>query len=104
VIVKLALGKDGKPVIHPLFASLGEAWESMAAQYSDEQKALLLAFLQQSNALAQEEIARLRDNAISEEGVFSVPLDDFNKTQLIFYCEGVHLNLHTAPLEDALYQ
>src|SRR5215475_1764705 len=45
VIVRLATGSDGSP----LFASLGKAWEEMAAQYDDEQKAFLLAFLQRSN-------------------------------------------------------
>src|SRR5215510_8012039 len=42
VIVRLAPGSDGKQDISLLFASLGKAWEEMAAQYDDEQKAFLL--------------------------------------------------------------
>src|SRR5262245_56055201 len=33
VIVRLATGSGGKREIGPLFASLGKAWEEMAAQY-----------------------------------------------------------------------
>src|SRR5215467_4327059 len=61
VIVRLAAGSDGKQEISPLFASLGKAWEEMAAQYDDEQKTVLLEFLQRSNTLARDEIIRLRE-------------------------------------------
>src|SRR5215475_6373234 len=54
VIVKLATSSEGKRESDPLFASLGTAWEEMAAQYDDEQKAFLLEFLQRSNTLARE--------------------------------------------------
>src|SRR6266536_6052904 len=46
VIVRLTTGSDGKQEFSPLFASLAKAWEEMAAQYDDEQKAFLLEFLQ----------------------------------------------------------
>src|SRR5215470_15492315 len=76
VIVKLATGSDGKQEVNPLFSSLGKAWEEVAAQYDDEQKSFLLEFLQRTNTLAREEIARLRDAAVGDEGIFSVPLVD----------------------------
>jgi DNA-binding MarR family transcriptional regulator len=104
VIVKLATGSDGKQEINPLFASLGKAWEEMAAQYDDEQKAFLLEFLQRSNTLAREEIARLREVSAGDEGLFSAPMVDVESASLIFYSEGVQLKLRAADLEGALYQ
>ena len=83
VIVRLAKGADGGQEMDPLFASLGKAWEEMAAQYDDEQKAFLLEFLQRSNALAREEIARLREVPADDEGVFSAPLGDLERARLV---------------------
>src|SRR5712671_2995669 len=61
VIVRLARGKDDMHEVSSIFASRGHAWEEMAAHYDDEQRAFLLEFLQRSNALARQEIARLRE-------------------------------------------
>lgn len=102
VIVKLATGADGKQTINPLFASLGKAWEDMAAQYDDEQQAFLLEFLQRSNALAREEIARLRDVPAEDAGIFSAPLGDLENARLVF--EGIQLNLRVGDLGSELYQ
>jgi DNA-binding MarR family transcriptional regulator len=100
VIVKLAT--DGTP----LFASLGKAWEEMTAQYTDEQKAFLLEFLQRSNALAKEEIARLRETSAGDEGVFSAPLADLESARLVFSSnvDGYQLRLRAGDLAGALYQ
>lgn len=104
VIVRLAAGSDGKQEINPLFASLGNAWEEMAAQYDDEQKAFLLEFLQRSNTLAREEIERLRETAAGDAGIFSAPLVDLQSARLVFHSEGVRLNMRVGDLAGALYQ
>jgi hypothetical protein len=103
VIVRLATDSDGKPEIDPLFASLGKAWEEMTAQYDDEQKAFLLEFLQRGNALAREEITRLREGSVDSEGVFSAPLGDLQSARLVF-SEAFQLNLRADDLAGALYQ
>ena len=104
VIVRLAKGADGRQKIDPLFASLGKAWEEMAAQYDDEQKAFLLEFLQRSNALARDEIARLREASADDEGIFSAPLGDLESARLVFHSEGIRLRLVARDLAGALYQ
>jgi len=104
VIVRLTTGSDGKQELSPLFASLGKAWEEMAAQYDDEQKAFLLEFLQRSNTLAKEEIARLREASVGDEGIFSAPLVDLESARLVFHSEGVRLTLRAGDLAGALYR
>src|SRR5579859_6306318 len=104
VIVKLATGSDGKQETGPLFASLGKAWEEMAANYDDEQTAFLLEFLQRSNALAREEIARLREVSADNGGIFSAPLADLQSARLVFSSEAFRLNLRAGDLKEGLYQ
>ena len=104
VIVRLAKGEDGGQEIGLLFASLGKAWEELAAQYDDEQRAFLLEFLQRSNALAREEITRLREASVDDAGIFSAPLVDFERAQFVISSEGVRLNLRAGELAGALYQ
>jgi len=104
VIVRLATGADGKQEISPLFASLGKAWEELADNYDDEHKAFLLEFLQRSNALARDEIARLREVSADDEGIFSAPLSDLESARLVFPSEGVRLSLRVGDLAGALYQ
>jgi DNA-binding MarR family transcriptional regulator len=104
VIVRLVPGPDGKQAITPLFASLGKAWEEMAAHYDDEQKGLLLEFLQRSNMLAREEIARLRGASVGDEGSFSAPLVELESARLVVHCEGVRLSLRAGELAGALYR
>jgi DNA-binding MarR family transcriptional regulator len=100
VIVKLATGSNGTP----LFASLGKAWEEMTAQYTDEQKAFLLAFLQRSNTLARQEIARLRETSVGDAGILSAPLVDLQSARLVLQAGGVQLRLRAGDLAGALYQ
>jgi len=104
VIVRLTTGSDGKQELSPLFASLGKAWEEMAAQYDDEQKAFLLEFLQRSNALAREEITRLRESPVGNEEIFSAPLGNLERAQLVFPSEASRLSLRAGDLAGALYQ
>jgi DNA-binding MarR family transcriptional regulator len=104
VIVRLTTGSDGKQELSPLFASLGKAWEEMAAQYDDEQKAFLLEFLQRSNALAREEVTRLRESPVGTEEIFSAPLGNLERAQLIFPSAASRLSLRAGDLAGALYQ
>ena len=104
VIVRLAKGADGGQEMGPLFASLGKAWEELADTYDDEHKAFLLAFLQRSNALAREEIVRLREASVGNEGIFSAPLVDLESARLVFHAENVRLSLRAGDLADALYR
>ena len=104
VIVRLAKGADGGQEMGPLFASLGKAWEELADNYDDEHKAFLLEFLQRSNALARDEIARLREAPVDDEGIFSAPLGDLESARLVFPSEGVRLSLRAGDLAGALYQ
>jgi DNA-binding MarR family transcriptional regulator len=104
VIVKRASGSDSRHEIGPLFASLGKAWEEMAAHYDDEQRAFLLEFLERSNALARQEIARLREASAGNEGMFSAPLADLESARLVFPSGAFRLNLRAGDGKDALYQ
>lgn len=104
VIVRLVSGSDGKQEINALFASLGKAWEELAAHYDDAQKAFLLEFLQRSNALARDEITRLREASVGYEGIFSAPLVDRESARLVFHAEGVRLSVRAGDLAGALYQ
>jgi DNA-binding MarR family transcriptional regulator len=104
VIVRLAEGADGGQKMGSLFASLGKEWEEMAAQYDDEQKAFLLEFLQRSNALARDEIARLREASVGDEGIFSAPLGNLERAQLVVSSDTYGLNLRAGDIKGALYQ
>ena len=104
VIVRLVTGSDGRQEMGPLFASLGKAWEEMAANYDDEHKAFLLEFLQRSNALGREEIVRLREASADNEGVFSAPLAGLESARLVFPSEAFRLSLRADNVKDVLYQ
>jgi predicted transcriptional regulator len=104
VIVRLVTDPDGNKENNPLFASLGKAWEEMAAHYDDEQKGLVLEFLQRSNTLAKEEIARLREASAGDEGIFSAPLADLEGARLVVHAEAVQLSLRAGDLAGALYR
>lgn len=104
VIVRLAKGADGVQEREPLFASLGNAWAVLADSYDEEHKAFLLEFLQRSNALAKEEIARLREASMGNGGIFSAPLGGLERAVLVFPSEASRLSLRAGDLAGALYQ
>jgi DNA-binding MarR family transcriptional regulator len=83
VIVQLVPNEEALRKMGPVFDSIGEGWDGIAAQYSDEQIAFLVEFLKRSNAMSKEEIARLRE---APEGVgsdFSAPLGDVERGHLV---------------------
>jgi DNA-binding MarR family transcriptional regulator len=104
VIVKLAKGTDGGQKMGLLFASLGKAWEELADNYDNEHKAFLLEFLQRSNALAMEEIVRLREVSSGNDGILSAPLAGLERAQLIVSSDTFGLNLRAGDITNALYQ
>lgn len=104
VIVRLVPDKDTMREINAVFASIGKAWEEIASHYDDEQIATILEFLTQSNALAQQEIIRLREAPSSEEGIFSAPLGDVTSGRLIFPTGAIQLALSAGVGMDELYR
>lgn len=104
VIVKLATESEGRHESGSLFASLGKAWEDLAACYNDEQRAVLLEFLQRSNARARQEIAWLREGEARSEGLFSAPLAGLERARLVFPTGVFRLTLHTDDGKGMLYQ
>jgi DNA-binding MarR family transcriptional regulator len=84
VIVRLAPGKEGMGEIHALFAGAGQAWEQLAAIYDDAQLALIVAFLERANALARDNITRLREAPVDEDDVVSAPLGALTQARLVY--------------------
>ena len=104
VIVRLERDKDEMHEVSSIFASRGHAWDELASHYDDEQRAFLLEFLKQSNALTRQEIARLREVSAGEEGMFSAPLADLESARLVFPSGAFRLTLRTGDGKGALYQ
>ncbi len=104
VIVKLERDQDEMHEVSSLFASRGHAWEELASHYDDEQRAFLLEFLERSNALARQEIARLREASAGKEGMFSAPLADLESARLVFPSGAFRLTLRTTEGMAELYQ
>lgn len=102
VIVKLVRDKDTMRQIDSIFDSIGQAWEDVAADYSDEQIAFLVDFLKRSNALSQQEIVQLRAAPSSEKGDFSAPLGDLTSGR--FVATGIaELTVRAGAEIEALY-
>jgi DNA-binding MarR family transcriptional regulator len=91
--------------IGPLVASIGEAWAQMAADYDEEQLALLLDFVRRANAVSREELYRLREAPTAGEGFFA-PLGDQHSGRLLYTSHSAwvsRLVLH-AGARDELYR
>src|SRR5258707_4823819 len=104
VIVKLERDQDEMHEVSSLFASRGHAWEELASHYDDYQRAFLLPLLERSNALARQEIARLREASAGKEGMFSAPLADLESARLVFPSGAFRLTLRTTEGMAELYQ
>ena len=103
VIVHLARDKSVKE-IGSIFASLEREWNEMVSHYNDEQIALLLEFLRNSNAVTRNEIIRLRETPSGSEGIYSAPLGKLSSAQLVFPSGTFRLALHAGDIEGSLYQ
>lgn len=104
VIVRLTKRAADGQEMGSLFASLGKAWEELADNYNDEQKAFLLEFLQRSNMLATDEIVRLREVSADNEGVLSAPLVGLERAQLVVSSDTFGLSLRAGEIIGSLYQ
>jgi len=104
VIVRLTKRAADGQEMGSLFASLGKAWEELADNYNDEQKAFLLEFLQRSNMLATDEIVRLREVSADNEGVLSAPLAGLERAQLVVSSDTFGLSLRAGEITGSLYQ
>lgn len=103
VIVRLARDKDEMPKMGPIFASLGNAWEELAANYDDEQIAFLLSFLTRLNAMTRKECIRLQEAPSSEGKIFSAPLADLSRGRLVV-SSCARLTLRASEGMTELYQ
>jgi DNA-binding MarR family transcriptional regulator len=104
VIVQLVPEKESVEGSGPGFDSMGKAWDDLAERYDDEQLALLVAFLQRSNAISREEILRLREAPAGEGGINSAPLGEVESGQLVFPTGAVRLTLRADAERTTLYQ
>jgi DNA-binding MarR family transcriptional regulator len=104
VIVQLAPDKENAETSGPGLDCMGKAWDDLAERYDDEQLALLVAFLQRSNAISREEILRLREAPAGEGGIYSAPLGEVESGQLVFPTGAVRLVLRADAEKTALYQ
>ena len=83
VIVRLVPNEDALRKMGPFFDSIGGSWDELVSQYTDEQVAFLVEFLQRSNAMSREEIARLRAVPAGAASDFSAPLGDLERGRLV---------------------
>lgn len=104
VIVQLITDKDETQGSGSIFASLGQAWEEMASRYDDQQLALLVEFLQRSNAISRQEVFRLREAPEVDGGIQSAPLGDLESAQLVVASAVSRLTVRAGTGMDALYQ
>jgi hypothetical protein len=104
VIVQLASNKNETQKIGPIFDSIAKAWNEMASGYNDEQIAFLLEFLKHSNAVSRQEIIQLREAPAGGEGIFSAPLGELERGQLVVSSGLSRLTLRAGEAMTALYQ
>ena len=105
IIVRLAGGKGNLQALRLILDSVGEAWGETAERYDEEQTALLLSFLTHSNTLSRQKLARLQQEAPSdEEEVFSAPLEDRERGRLVLSCGISRLSLRADGRMPRLYQ
>jgi DNA-binding MarR family transcriptional regulator len=104
VIVQLERGKDGMREVGSIFASMGKAWDELAAHYTDEQVAFLLDFLKRSNALSRSEIVRLREAPEEVAGIHSAPLAGLESGRLVVTSGATRLTLRADEAMTELYQ
>lgn len=104
VIVHLETSKDKTHDISPVIASIGKVWDEQALHYNDEQLAFLLEFLKRSNALARQEIARLREAPSGEGEVSSAPLGNLERARLVVSSGVYRFTVRAGDTMGALYQ
>lgn len=105
VIVRLARYTDDTHKIRSILSSVGTAWNEVVARYDEEQIAFLLEFLTHSNTLSRQKLVQLQQEVSPDEGeVFSAPLEDQKRGQLVVSCGIARLSLHADDRMTKLYQ
>lgn len=104
IIVRLVPEQEKLRELGALFADLAGAWTDSAAQYDEGQLAMLLAFLTDGNALARQELARLRAAPQEGEGVYSAPLGELTSARLVVPAGILRLTLRAEGDRAALYR
>ena len=104
VIVHLAPDEEALRTIGPIFESLGQRWDQIAADYDDAQLAMLAEFLRRNNALTRAEIAQLKEQPGDTRGDFSAPLDDPGVMWRISFAGLSRLNLRAVAEMPDLYR
>lgn len=103
VIVRLEKGKDEMHKVHSILDSLEKTWDEVVSRYDEEQLAFLLEFLQHSNASSRKELVRLQEVPPDEGKIFSAPLEDLSRGQLVV-SSCARLTLRTSEGMVDLYQ
>ena len=104
VIVQLVPGQEDGESSGSSVDSIGTAWGDLAARYDDGQLALLVDFLKHGNAIAREEILRLRESPAGEGGITSAPLGEVESGRMVFPTGAFRLVLRADAEKTALYQ
>lgn len=106
VIVRLAAGEGALPGLGPIFDASERAWGGLLARYDDAQLALILAFIEQGNALGREEIARLAGPPAGDAGGgdFSAPLGELGSGRLVCFSGASQLTLRAGTAASELYR
>ncbi len=103
-IIHLAPSEDAANKIAPIFEAVVKQWTQLAADYDDEGLAIVLDFLKRGNAMAREEIARLRETPAQSDKDFSALLGDVTTGRLIFPYGTAQLTLRADAGMADLYQ
>lgn len=103
VIVRLAADGAAREVGAAL-ADGARAWEALAAGYDDDQLALIVAFLERANALAEAEAVRLREGPTKDAGDAVAPLGDLGSGRLVLASGAVRLVLRADAAPGELYR
>ena len=105
VIVRLARDTDDTRKIRSILSSVGTAWNGVVSLYDEEQIAFLLEFLTRSNRLSRQKLVQLQQEVSPDEGeVFSAPIEDQERGQLVVSCGIAQLSLHADDRMAKLYQ
>lgn len=100
--VIVALASEGRPLknLVPVFDALRAGWQELATKYSDDQLALVVEFLRQSNAMSRLEIDRVRSAAQD----FTAPVGGLKRATLEINADSADVLVQAGAPERTLYQ
>jgi DNA-binding MarR family transcriptional regulator len=104
VIVQLIPDKDKMHEVSSIFDSIEKSWNEIVASYDNEQLALLVRFLKQSNASSRQRIVQLRETPEGEGNIYSASMGDIKNCQLIVSAGVSQLTVLADDRIEELYQ